>query len=370
MIISPRAKEVTNVLRKEGGGFLKVDEVLLLRRRGLGSPYRKITYWKRGQNTSDPPPPKLTSVAIVPEMTAAVTKGCAVYGDTFSNPNASTAWRAFDRSAQNTGTFGANLWTTVSFPEVRTIRGWALQYASAPSPPFSFAIEGKRKNGEWIRIATTSVTSLVSNGYFGSTDEMECTAVRIRTSHSTLVRSCQFFDWEPLVPVTMTSNTGGGVTLTFEPNSPIGVNRYQCFTYQSSAYQHGTSNWYINNGSNKGMPSSKNQNRFFIRFAEPKTVCGFSIGGLASYTASYCYAKCIRIEGRESDSDFWRLLSVVSEYQSVIREEIEFDPSERKTRYFDFPVNHTISQLRVTVQEVTQGTSASVYLPPMQVWGG
>jgi len=63
-------------------------------------------------------------------------------------------------------------------------------------------------------------------------------------------------------------------------------------------------------------------------------------------------------------------LPVVSEDQPVIREEIEFDPSERKTRYFDFPVNHTVSQLRVTVQDVTSGTSASVYhLPPMQVWG-
>ena len=68
------------------------------------------------------------------------------------------------------------------------------------------------------------------------------------------------------------------------------------------------------------------------------------------------------IEGRESDADFWRPL-----------DEIEFEPSERRTRYFDFPVSRTVSQLRITVQDVTHGTgasnNASVYLPPMQVYG-
>jgi len=68
------------------------------------------------------------------------------------------------------------------------------------------------------------------------------------------------------------------------------------------------------------------------------------------------------IEGRESANDFWQQL-----------DEVEFNPSERKTRYFDFPVNHTVGQLRVAVQDITHGSgasdSASVYLPPMQVYG-
>jgi hypothetical protein len=111
------------------------------------------------------------------------------------------------------------------------------------------------------------------------------------------------------------------------------------------------------------MPSTKDQSRFVIRFSEPKAVFGFSVGGLASYSASYCYANCLLIEGRESNSDFWQPI-----------DEIEFDPSTRLTRYFDFAVNRTVGQLRITVQDVTHGTgatgSSSVYLPPMQVYGG
>jgi hypothetical protein len=68
------------------------------------------------------------------------------------------------------------------------------------------------------------------------------------------------------------------------------------------------------------------------------------------------------IEGRESDNDFWLPLG-----------EVEFEPAERRIRYFDFAVERTVGQLRVTVQDVTRETgvsnSTSVYLPPMQVWG-
>ena len=349
MIISPRAKEVTNVLRTEADGLLKVDEVFLLRRRGVGSPYRKIAYWKRGINTGKPPEFKSTSLALVPKMTAAMSRGCAVYGT-------DTAWRAFNRDARVSGTFGANSWVTVTFPEVRTIRGWAFQYVSAPSPsPFTFTIEGKSKTSEWIRISATSVNSLVNNGYFGTTDEMECTAVRIRASHVTAVRSCQFFDCIPLVPVTMTAYTGSGVTLVFDPNTPITTYRYQCFTHQSNAI---TQNLKSTHKPNRGMPSSKDQNRFEIRFTEPKTVCGFSVGGLASYTASNCYANCLLIEGRESGDDYWRPI-----------DEVDFNPALQETRYFDFPVDHMVGQLRITVQDVTSGTGTAVYLPPMQIYG-
>ena len=80
MIVSPRAEEIIDVLRKESNGFIKIDEVFLYRRAGAGSPYRKILYWKRGEDSTDPPPPKLTSFAIVPEMTAAATRGFGVYG--------------------------------------------------------------------------------------------------------------------------------------------------------------------------------------------------------------------------------------------------------------------------------------------------
>ena len=351
MIISPRAKEVINVLRTANNLLRKVDEVFLLRRRGMGSPYRKISYWKRGINTGKPPLPefKSTSFAMVPKMTAAISKGCAVYGT-------DTAWRSFNRDARVSGTFGTNSWVTVTFSEARTVRGWALQYASAPSPsPFTFAIEGKSKDDEWIRISTTSVNSLVNNGYFGTTDEMECTAVRIRVSHATAVRSCQFFEREPLVPVTMTAYTGNGVTLVFDPNTPINTYRYQCFTHQSNAI---SQNLKSTHGSNRGMPSSKGQNRFEIRFNAPKTVCGFSVGGLASYTATNCYANCLLIEGRESDDDYWRKM-----------DEVDFNPALQETQYFDFAVDHVVGQLRITVQDITSGTSQQVYLPPMQVWG-
>jgi len=101
-----------------------------------------------------------------------------------------------------------------------------------------------------------------------------------------------------------------------------------------------------------------------IHFDTPKTVCGFSVGGIADYYDyyGYFYANCLLVEGRQSDGDFWQPLG-----------EVEFTPAERRTRYFDFPVNRTVAQLRVTVQDVTQGqhpsNSTSVYLPPMQVYG-
>ena len=73
-ILSPRAANIIDVQRKEGNGFILIDEVMLYRRIGTGSPYRKILYWKQGEDSNDPPPPKLTSFAIVPEMTAPVTQ--------------------------------------------------------------------------------------------------------------------------------------------------------------------------------------------------------------------------------------------------------------------------------------------------------
>ena len=358
MIISPRAKEVTNMVRTEGIGFRKVNEVLLLRRSSEESPYRKITQWKRGIDSSErPAPPKLTSVAIVPEMTAAMSKGCAVY------PSTTTAWQAFNRNATNAGAFGANEWATVAFPVARTIRGWALQFNSSVSA-FSMDIEGLCNGTTWATIFNLPQTTnnAVSNGrYGGVTAPMECTAVRIRTNSAAAVRSCQFFECQPLVPVTMTSNTlpsTAGVTLA--PLEVANTNLYQCFRNQSIAYVHGTTTatWYKENGSNSGKPSSEDQSRFEVRFTAPKTVCGFSVGGLASYTASYCYANCLLIEGRESEDDYWRRI-----------DEVEFVPSEQRTRYFDFLEDHMVGQLRITVQDVTSGTSSAVYLPPMQVYG-
>ena len=47
MIVSPRAKEVIDVLRIDGKKLIEVDEVFLYTRIGVGAPYRKIRYWKR-----------------------------------------------------------------------------------------------------------------------------------------------------------------------------------------------------------------------------------------------------------------------------------------------------------------------------------
>jgi len=55
MIVSPRAEPIIDVLRKEGNGFIPIDEVFLYRRAGAGSPYRKIIYWKRGEDSINPP---------------------------------------------------------------------------------------------------------------------------------------------------------------------------------------------------------------------------------------------------------------------------------------------------------------------------
>jgi hypothetical protein len=165
--------------------------------------------------------------------------------------------------------------------------------------------------------------------------------------------------------------TTAGVTLTHELTSGGGI-IYLCFLNQHMALTHGMINWYYNGGNwrdNRNGFSTTNQQRFVIRFAEPKTVCGFSVGGIAyagstytGYTANYCYANCLLIEGRASNSDYWRRI-----------DEVEFDPAERRTCYFDFPVDRLVGQLRITVQDVTHGssasTSASVYLPPMQVYG-
>ena len=58
MIVSPRAKEVIDVLRIDGKKLIEVDEVFLYTRIGVGAPYRKIRYWKREED------------AIVPSETA------------------------------------------------------------------------------------------------------------------------------------------------------------------------------------------------------------------------------------------------------------------------------------------------------------
>jgi len=380
MIVSPRAKEIIDILRKEGNGFINIDEVFLWRRAGAGSPYRKVPYWKRGEDSNEPPKPKFTSFAIVPEMPVAIYRGFGVYGNTLNNANAVNAWRAFDRNVQTSGSFGfynvntdgdsKYAWAMVSFPEARWVRGFSLRLEYEWNNVF-LAIEGKFQNGGWTRLFE-STGGLVNYGRYGAlTTPMLCTAMRILTDSSNAVQSCQFFEAIPLVPMMMTSNTApttAGVRLISEPNNS---NLYQCFRQQVTAYSHGTLAWYYNTGSepdgqnwqsNRGLVGTKDQNRFLIHFDEPKTVVGFSVGGTASYSSSYFYANCLLIEGRESDNDFWMSLG-----------EVEFDPAERRTRYFDFLVNRTVSQLRITMQDVTHGTNAasnsSVYLPPMQVYG-
>ena len=56
MIISPRAKEVIDVLRIENndGRIIEIDEVFLYHRTGVGAPYRKIRYWKRDEDAVVP----------------------------------------------------------------------------------------------------------------------------------------------------------------------------------------------------------------------------------------------------------------------------------------------------------------------------
>ena len=297
---------------------------------------------------------------------AAPTKGYAIVSNPFSG--AADAWKAFNRIPSavllefNTGKFGTD-WLIVTFPEPRIIRGWQLQFFLQTSA-FSLEIEGKH-DGAWTRIVESASTSPVNSGYFGAvTTPKECTAVRIRTNSTSDVWTCQFFDVVPLIPVTMTNGSTLANTGVELLTSPTNNTLHERFTRQNTAGTHGTIDWYYNGGvwrSNRGMPSTKDQRRFEIHFSVPKTVSGFSIGGF-SYNASYCYANCLRIEGRESESDFWQLL-----------DEVEYDPAGRRTRCFDFPVNRTFGQLRITVQDVTRSTgasnSASVYLPPMQVWG-
>ncbi|MCL2709685.1 MAG: hypothetical protein FWE95_02295 [Planctomycetaceae bacterium] len=363
MIVSPRAKEVIDILRKEGGGFINIDEVFLYRRAGTGSPYRKVPYWKRGEDSTAPPKPKFTSFAIVPEMTAAVHRGFGVYA------GAINAWRAFDRNVQTSGAFGTE--TIVSFPEAQWVRGFAIRFEYEWNNVW-LAIEGKfqtgnNQTGGWTRLFE-STGGLVNYGRYGAlTTPMFCTAVRVLTDSSNPVQSCQFFDAVPLVPITMTSNTAptaAGVRLISEPNN---YNLFRCFTEQVNAYTHGTLSWYHNNGdwqSNRGQVSTKDQNRFMIHFDTPKTVCGFSVGGIADYYDyyGYFYANCLLVEGRQSDADFWMPLG-----------EVVFNPAERRTRYFDFLVNRTVTQVRITVQDVARGqnpsNSTSVYLPPLQIYG-
>ena len=384
MIVSPRAKEIIDIVRKAangnvpGGGFIKIDEVFLYYRTGEGADaqWQKKYYWKRAKKD---PPNQLTSFAIVPEMLSAIHKGFGIVGNTLNNTGAVNAWKAFDRQAQTSGAFGtynANAngdsryaWAMVSFPEPRIVRGWTLQFEYCHSN-FWLAIEGRLFDGSWTRLFELASTTPVNNGRYGAvTTPMQCTAVRLLTDYSSYpVRSCQFFDSVPLVPVTLNSNTGSGVELIAESNN---YNLYRCFTEQSNAYTHGTSAWFYNGGewrSNRGQVSTQDQNRFTIKFTEPKQVGGFSVGGMTSdyyddyYHNERCYANCLLIEGRETDTDFWRPLG-----------EVEFAPAERRSRYFDFAISRTVSQLRVTVQDITHGTgasnSASVYLPPMQVWG-
>ena len=54
MIVSPRAKEVIDVLRIDGKKLIEVDEVFLYHRIGVGAPYRKTRYWKRDEDAVSP----------------------------------------------------------------------------------------------------------------------------------------------------------------------------------------------------------------------------------------------------------------------------------------------------------------------------
>ena len=200
---------------------------------------------------------------------------------------------------------------------------------------------------------------------FGAvTNPMLCSAVRILTNQSSAVRSCQFFDSVPLVPVILTSNSSSSLGITLESEF-INDNLYRCFTKQSNAFTHGTITWYYNDGtwrSNRKRASTSNQSRFTIRFNEQKSLHGFVLGGLVNYNANYCYVNCLLIEGRESDADAWSPLK-----------EVEFEPSAQRTRYVDFDDCPAVSQMRITVQGITRMPGATsntpLYLPPMQVCG-
>jgi hypothetical protein len=210
MIISPRAKKVIDILRKIGDRWFKIDEVFLYRRAGVGAPYRKESHWKRDEDAVPIPPPKWTSFAIVPEMTAAPYRGFGVYADV------ANAWRAFDRNVQTSGQFGNE--AIVSFPEARLVKGFAIQFASSWGTA-SLAIEGKFQSGNWTRLFE-STGGFVNNGrYDALTTPMLCTAVRVLTNSTAAVRSCQFFDALPLVPMSMVSNVAAGVRLVSEPEN-------------------------------------------------------------------------------------------------------------------------------------------------------
>jgi len=277
----------------------------------------------------------------------------------FNNSQAFNAWQAFDCNVQTSGQFG-NM-AIVSFPEARQVKGFSIRFEYEWNP-VQLAIEGKIHGGEWTSLFE-STGGLVNYGRYGAlTTPMSCTAVRILTNSSNAIQSCQFFDAMPLVPMSMSSNTGGGVSLI---SDPVNYNLYRCFTEQVNAYTHGTAAWYYNDGdwqSNRGGVSTRDQNRFVMDFGEPKSVEGFSVGGIANYSAGLCYANCLLIEGRESGSDFWRRLG-----------EYPFSPSTQRTQYFDFPVEWSVGQLRITVQDVSHGSSAAansaLYLPPIQIWG-
>ena len=371
MIISPRAEEIVDVLRKHGSNFVKINKVLLYRWTGSGVPYREIVYWERGGGANELMPAQ-TSFVIVPEMADSLFKGYSITGNILKNSGAVNAWLAFNRNVQTAGSFGSYdaginstdryAWAVAAFPEPRMVRGWALQFEQCYNA-FWLAVEGK-VNGMWIRLFESSPASPVNHGRYGATAvSLQCTAVRILTDYSSYpVRSCQFFETEPLVPVTMSSNSSAGVELL---SDPINYNLFRCFTEQSNTYTHGTTDWFRSDGDwrhNRGQAGTQDQNRFFIRFTGKKEAGGFSVGGIVNYNNDNCYANCLLIEGRESDTDFWQSLG-----------EIDFEPAERRTRYFDFAKTRTVTQLRITVQDVTHGTGVSnsmpAYLPPMQVYG-
>lgn len=54
MIVSPRAKEVTEIFRIAGGRLIEIDRVFLYRR--VGDAYEKIDFWDRDQDNSEVDP--------------------------------------------------------------------------------------------------------------------------------------------------------------------------------------------------------------------------------------------------------------------------------------------------------------------------
>jgi len=371
MIITPRSREVIDILLKNGNDFIPIDEVFLYEPSKIETPFRsKILYWKRTQPSKGALPdgdwdygkdteedketislPEINRFAIVPEMVANKTLEFSVTGNEYYKDNSKPAWHAFDRRTYtNTSidhaAFEQPTWIEISFPTQRLVQGFSLQFEEYAETLW-IAVEGRsRSTSNWINIYENTITP-VNQGYFDAVHRPTwCSSVRILFFRKMKIQSCQIYTCYSLIPITMISNSAPEVLLEgWERQN----NLFSLFALQNKPYNIGSAIRHY------GLEIKFNTNLVIPHLH------GFVIGGISNYDEHTCYVNRFNLLGRYDNSMEWKTIK-----------QVEFKPFEQKTIYIDLDdaVNFPFLCIRTTSRTTDNvNDDTPLYLAPIQFYG-